>query len=141
MHVFISTFGVNHIGFCMHFCLLFLSMMLFLYHFIPPFEVSEVIYCVFLICGSSFLHLQSFFSLTVWINLIAIQCLLPRYTLHFPSQSQSSYWKCFCFALLVSWGGSNDKICISHCNGIMSPIPNVKGNRSSSHARRELVNG
>ena len=29
MHIFIFTFAINHVGFCLYFCLIFLSMTLF----------------------------------------------------------------------------------------------------------------
>ena len=63
MDISISIFAVNciiYIHFCLYPCLLFLSMTLFVCHFIPPNEISKGILCLYF-CPGSFHHLSAYF--------------------------------------------------------------------------------
>ena len=80
MSIFICTFGVNHIGFCMYFCLQLLSITLFVQHLMPPCEVSEGIYCISLCLYQFFCPSVCLFWFDPspdFINLIIISFLLP----------------------------------------------------------------
>lgn len=77
MHVFTFTFAVNHLGFCIFFCLI--SMTKFLCPLVPPSEVRGDIYCISLclhqffcpyVCFVLFFFLVTFFRAGLFYSFI-----------------------------------------------------------------------
>ena len=58
LHIFIFIFAVNHIAFHMYICLLLLSIVVFVCHYVPPCEVSDGTVCLYA-CVNYFVYFSA----------------------------------------------------------------------------------